>query len=80
VGRDEPHVRLRTALHLGDRTGLHDRHVELVVLHRDPTRELRWPTGVTEAPVDVRAWEARYREWCGAPVFEDPQLIVFRIP
>jgi hypothetical protein len=79
VARDERHLRLRTAVHLGDRARLKERGVEFVVLHRDPTQELRWPTGVTETPVDMRAWETRYREWFGAPVFEDPQLVVFQV-
>jgi hypothetical protein len=65
---------------MGDRASLKERGVAFVVLHRDPTQELRWPTGVTETPIDVRPWEQRYRAWFGAPVFEDAQLIVFEIP
>src|SRR5262249_16638623 len=74
-GSDERGIRLRNALHLGDRARLKEKGVEFVVLHRDPTRELRWPTGVSETAVDVRPWEERYRLWFGAPVFEDAQLI-----
>lgn len=72
-------LRLRHALHLGDRAALHDRRIDYVILHRDPRRELRWPKGVDEIAVDVGRWEARHREWFGAPVAEDAQVVVFAV-
>jgi hypothetical protein len=71
--------RLRNALHLADRAALRARRVDYVVLHRDPRAELRWPTGVGEIAVDMAGWEARYREWFGAPLADDGRIVVFAV-
>ena len=62
------------------RAALRDRGVDYVVLHRDPRAELRWPTGVGEVAVDVSAWEARYREWFGAPVADEVSCLPNGMP
>ncbi len=72
-------LRFQRALFLGDRAGLRTRGVDHVVLHRDLRDEIRWPTGVAEAAVDVTAWEARYREWFGDPVADDGRIVVFAV-
>lgn len=79
IAADDPGIRLRNAVHIGDRDALRDRRVDYVILHRDPRRELRWPTGIEEVAVDVTAWETRYREWFGAPVADDGRIVVFAV-
>jgi hypothetical protein len=36
-------------------------------------------TGVTETPIGMTSWEARCREWFGAPVFADSRIVVFAV-
>jgi hypothetical protein len=79
VGADDPGIRLRNAVHVGDREALRARAVDYVILHRDPRRELSWPKRVDEVAVDMTGWEARYREWFGAPVADDWQIVVFAV-
>lgn len=79
VGAGDPGIRLRNAVHLGDRDALRAHGVGYVVLHRDPRGEMRWPKGVEEMAVDMTAWETRYREWFGAPVADDGGIVVFAV-
>jgi 4-amino-4-deoxy-L-arabinose transferase-like glycosyltransferase len=79
IAADDPGVRLRNAVHLGDRDALRARAVDYVILHRDPLSEMRWPKGVEEVAVDTTAWEARYREWFGRPVADDGRIVVFAV-
>jgi hypothetical protein len=79
VARNDPVIRLRNAVHLGDRETLKDRRVDFVILHRDLLQEIEWPHGVSERPIDVTSWEDRYRAWFGAPVFTDAHLVVFAV-
>jgi hypothetical protein len=76
---NDPGIQLRNAVDLGDRDGMRARHVGFVVLHRDPRSEIRWPTGVSDAAIDMHAWIERYRTVFGAPVFEDEQLVAFAV-
>jgi hypothetical protein len=75
----ESRIRLRRGVRLDDREGLRARHVDFVVLHHDVLTETRWPTGVTELPIDMTRWVARYRSWFGEPVFDDPRIVVFAV-
>jgi hypothetical protein len=79
VASGDPGIRLRNAIDLADVAGMRARHVRFVVLHRDPLRETRWPTGVTDAPIDIQPWIERYRALLGPPIFEDDQLVVFAL-
>lgn len=71
--------KLARVAYLGDLADLRARGAEFVVLHRDLFAELRWPTGVTDVPVPMEPWIARYRAWCGAPTFEDRWIVVFAV-
>jgi hypothetical protein len=75
----EPGIRLRRGVRLDDRAGLRARGVDFVILHRDVRTELRWISTVSETPIDMTSWEARYREWFGAPVFSDSRIVVFAV-
>lgn len=79
VGTDDPGIRLGNAVHLGDRDALRLRAVDYVILHRDPRRELQWPKRVEEVAIDMTTWEARYREWFGAPIADDGRIVVFAV-
>lgn len=76
IREDDPGIRLRNAVSLDDVDAIRRRGVRFVVLHRDPTSEVRWPTGVSQDPIDMTGWIDRYRA-LGPPVFEDDQLVAF---
>jgi 4-amino-4-deoxy-L-arabinose transferase-like glycosyltransferase len=79
IAAGDPGIRLRNAVHVGDRDALRARGVDYVILHRDPRSELRWPKGVEEVATDMTGWEARYRAWFGAPVADDGRIVVFAV-
>ena len=79
IAARDPGIRLRNAVHVGDRAALRARGVDYVLMHRDPRSEVRWPKGVDEVAVDMTGWEARYREWFGAPIADDGRIVVFAV-
>ena len=79
VSATDPGIALGNAVDLANLDQLRARHVRYAVFHRNPMSETRWPTGVTDEPIDMSRWIESYARWCGPPVFEDAQLVVFSV-
>ena len=74
-----PGIRLRNFVFLAEPDELHERDVDFVVFHRHPLREAKRPPQ-RGWRLDVSGCIARYRARFGAPVFSDPDIVVFEIP
>ena len=69
-------IRFRNLVNLDDLTGMRQQHAEYVILHKHFEAGLY---RVARPLPTLERLEQKYRQTLGAPFYEDPQVVVFRL-
>ncbi len=69
-------IRLRNAVHVGDAAALQRRQVRYVIFHKSLHLEI---VPATPPIIDVSDWIRQYGLAYGAPVYQDPDIVVFDV-